>query len=99
MHLAIYFSVLDLRTITSQGIFAVQDGIGYHFRRLLRQRGFREIHTPKIISAASEGGANVFTVDSNKKSLSIHAITGELLQRLCLSGTVASALQADCNRR
>lgn len=25
-------------------------------------QGFVEIHTPKIISAASEGGANVFTV-------------------------------------
>ena len=32
------------------------------FRKLLSAQGFVEIHTPKIISAASEGGANVFTV-------------------------------------
>ncbi|TKR77845.1 hypothetical protein L596_018747 [Steinernema carpocapsae] len=29
----------------------------------LWKRGFRQIHTPKIISAASEGGANVFEMD------------------------------------
>jgi aspartyl/asparaginyl-tRNA synthetase len=32
------------------------------FREALSNRGFVEIHTPKIISAASEGGANVFEV-------------------------------------
>jgi len=31
-------------------------------------QGFVEIHTPKIISAASEGGANVFTVSYFKGS-------------------------------
>lgn len=31
-------------------------------------QGFIEIHTPKIISAASEGGANVFTVSYFKNS-------------------------------
>jgi len=30
---------------------------------LLSKRGFMEIHTPKIIGAASEGGANVFKVN------------------------------------
>ena len=32
------------------------------FREYLSGVGFTEIHTPKIISAASEGGANVFQV-------------------------------------
>jgi aspartyl-tRNA synthetase len=31
-------------------------------RETLAKKGFVEIHTPKIISAASEGGANVFKV-------------------------------------
>jgi len=31
-------------------------------------QGFVEIHTPKIISAASEGGANVFTISYFKGS-------------------------------
>jgi len=38
------------------------------FRDTLTQNGFLEIHTPKIISAASEGGANVFTVSYFKSS-------------------------------
>lgn len=32
-------------------------------RDALRARGFVEIQTPKIVGAATEGGANVFTVD------------------------------------
>uniref|UniRef100_A0A1I8BCL8 Aspartyl-tRNA synthetase n=1 Tax=Meloidogyne hapla TaxID=6305 RepID=A0A1I8BCL8_MELHA len=54
--------VLDLRTPTSQAIFKLQAAICDAFRSNLNKRGFIEIHTPKIISAASEGGANVFEV-------------------------------------
>ena len=38
------------------------------FRDHLTKKGFCEIHTPKIISAASEGGANVFKVSYFKGS-------------------------------
>ncbi len=38
------------------------------FRDSLTDKGFVEIHTPKIISAASEGGANVFKVSYFKSS-------------------------------
>lgn len=55
--------VLDLRTQTSHAIFFIQDGVCELFRNTLKNRGFMEIHTPKIISAASEGGANVFEVN------------------------------------
>lgn len=55
--------VLDLRTQTSHAIFSIQDGVCELFRNTLKKRGFMEIHTPKIISAASEGGANVFEVN------------------------------------
>ncbi|KAK0078132.1 hypothetical protein PV325_003008 [Microctonus aethiopoides] len=54
--------ILDLRTPANQAIFRVEAGVSKLFRDILTQRGFVEIHTPKIISAASEGGANVFTV-------------------------------------
>ncbi|VDK55200.1 unnamed protein product [Anisakis simplex] len=60
--------VLDLRTVTSQAIFRLQDGVCELFRNTLKKRGFTEIHTPKIISAASEGGANVFEVSYFKGS-------------------------------
>uniref|UniRef100_A0A0R3RHH8 Aspartate--tRNA ligase, cytoplasmic n=1 Tax=Elaeophora elaphi TaxID=1147741 RepID=A0A0R3RHH8_9BILA len=60
--------VLDLRTQTSHAIFSIQGGVCEFFRNTLKKRGFMEIHTPKIISAASEGGANVFEVSYFKGS-------------------------------
>ncbi|XP_076456019.1 aspartate--tRNA ligase, cytoplasmic-like isoform X2 [Babylonia areolata] len=54
--------ILDLRTVTSQSIFRLEAGVCRLFREYLTGQSFVEIHTPKIISAASEGGANVFTV-------------------------------------
>jgi aspartyl/asparaginyl-tRNA synthetase len=54
--------VLDLRTATNQAIFRLEAGVCRLFREVLTNKGFVEIHTPKIIPAASEGGANVFTV-------------------------------------
>merc|ERR1712227_979467 len=60
--------VLDLRTPTNQAIFRLEAGVGMLFRDYLTKKGFCEIHTPKIISAASEGGANVFKVSYFKGS-------------------------------
>lgn len=60
--------VLDLRTPANQAIFRLEAGVCKLFRDILARQGFVEIHTPKIISAASEGGANVFTVSYFKES-------------------------------
>ncbi|XP_061400766.1 aspartate--tRNA ligase, cytoplasmic [Musca vetustissima] len=60
--------VLDLRTPANQAIFRLEAGVCRLFRDILTAKGFTEIHTPKIISAASEGGANVFTVSYFKES-------------------------------
>ncbi|XP_050387947.1 uncharacterized protein LOC126804755 [Argentina anserina] len=54
--------VIDLRTVTNQAIFRFESGVTNLFREALNKRAFVEIHTPKIINAASEGGANVFEV-------------------------------------
>lgn len=54
--------VIDLRTPANQAIFSVQSAVCQAFRGFLLRMGFTEIHTPKIISAASEGGANVFKI-------------------------------------
>jgi len=54
--------VLDLRTPANHAIYTIQGGVCALFREYLGSKGFKEIHTPKIISAASEGGANVFEV-------------------------------------
>jgi len=60
--------VLDLRTPTNQAIFRIESGVCRLFRDTLSQQGFTEIHTPKIIGCASEGGANVFKVSYFKGS-------------------------------
>lgn len=60
--------VIDLRTTTNQAIYKVEAGVCRLFREHLFSNGFTEIHTPKIINAASEGGANVFKLNYFKTS-------------------------------
>ncbi|XP_066299678.1 aspartate--tRNA ligase, cytoplasmic-like [Branchiostoma lanceolatum] len=60
--------IIDLRTTTNQAVYRVVAGVCDLFRATLTGKGFVEIHTPKIISAASEGGANVFTVSYFKNN-------------------------------
>ena len=52
--------VLDLRTPATQALMRLQSGVGQFFREFLYQNDFVEIHTPKLIAGASEGGTNVF---------------------------------------
>lgn len=53
---------LDLRSAASGAIFRMQSRVCQYFRQFLIDNEFFEIHSPKIINAASEGGANVFKV-------------------------------------
>jgi aspartyl/asparaginyl-tRNA synthetase len=46
-----------------QSIFRIQSGVCQFFREFLTARDFIEIHSPKLLGGASEGGANVFTLD------------------------------------
>eukprot|EP01100_Stratorugosa_tubuloviscum_P000456 TRINITY_DN1101_c0_g1_i1.p1 TRINITY_DN1101_c0_g1~~TRINITY_DN1101_c0_g1_i1.p1 ORF type:complete len:576 (-),score=299.67 TRINITY_DN1101_c0_g1_i1:139-1866(-) len=55
--------VIDLRTTANQAIFRIQSGAGTLFREYLLKLNFIEIHSPKIIAAASEGGAGVFKLE------------------------------------
>ncbi|XP_015272599.1 PREDICTED: aspartate--tRNA ligase, cytoplasmic [Gekko japonicus] len=75
--------VIDLRTSTSQAVFHLQSGICQLFRETLIGKGFVEIQTPKIISAASEGGANVFTVSYFKSSAYL-AQSPQLYKQMCI---------------
>lgn len=54
--------VIDLRTPTNQAIFKIKSGVCQLFREFLTTKGFTEVHSPKLIAAASEGGSNVFEV-------------------------------------
>lgn len=54
--------VLDMRAPAHIAIFKIQSAVGQFFREFLYKRKFVEIHTPKLIATASEGGADVFEV-------------------------------------
>ena len=52
--------VIDLRTKANQGIFRIQSEVCALFREYLLGKDFVEIHSPKMIATASEGGSDVF---------------------------------------
>lgn len=54
---------IDLRTDENQLLFKVQSCLINAMRHCLLDHDFIEIHTPKLIGAASESGADVFEVE------------------------------------
>lgn len=54
---------ITLRNTKERAIFKLQEGITRAIRKLLEQEHFTEIHTPKIVHAGAEGGANIFRLD------------------------------------
>jgi nondiscriminating aspartyl-tRNA synthetase len=54
---------LDLRHPSIQPIFRLYSLILESYAQAMRDEGFVEIKTPKILESASEGGANFFTLD------------------------------------
>lgn len=55
--------VVDLRTPANQAIFRLQSAVVQLFKDALLEQNFIEIHTPKLLGGASEGGAAVFRLD------------------------------------
>lgn len=61
-------TLLDYRPITlrnekERAIFKIQEGISRGFREFFHRNNFTEIHSPKIVYAGAEGGANIFHLD------------------------------------
>ncbi len=61
-------TILDYRPITlrnekERAVFKIQEGICIAVRKFLQEQLFTEIHTPKIVYAGAEGGANIFKLD------------------------------------
>ena len=52
--------VVDLRTPANQAIMRIQSAVCTLFREFLLGKNFVEIHTPKLLATASEGGSTVF---------------------------------------
>lgn len=54
---------LTLRNVRERAKFRIQEGIVRGFRDFLQQKGFTEIHSPKIGARGAEGGANLFRLE------------------------------------
>ncbi|KAK4056607.1 GTPase required for pre-60S ribosomal subunit nuclear export and maturation [Microbotryomycetes sp. JL221] len=76
--------ILDLRTITNQAIFKMQSGVCNLFREFLNQKGFVEIHTPKLQGAATESGSSVFKVSYFKGNAYL-AQSPQLAKQMCIA--------------
>ncbi|MFX1607219.1 MAG: aspartate--tRNA(Asn) ligase [Promethearchaeota archaeon] len=54
--------ILDLRKPSINAIFRIQHNLVRFARAFLESNDFIEIHTPKLVAEATEGGANLFEV-------------------------------------
>lgn len=57
------YRVIGLRNLQETAIFKVQSSICRGIRSYFYEQDFTEIHTPKLLAAATEGGAEVFKFD------------------------------------
>ena len=74
----------DLRAPFNNCIFRIQSGICKLFREYLLERDFIEIHSPKIIGTASEGGAAVFSIDYFDNTVYL-AQSPQLYKQMCIN--------------
>eukprot|EP00386_Alphamonas_edax_P011907 GDKI01037419.1.p1 GENE.GDKI01037419.1~~GDKI01037419.1.p1 ORF type:complete len:586 (-),score=268.32 GDKI01037419.1:357-2114(-) len=77
--------ILDLRTLANQAIFRVQSMVGLLFREYLTNRGFIEIHSPKLIGGSSEGGSEVFQLKYFEQDACL-AQSPQLYKQMVLAG-------------
>lgn len=54
---------LTLRNEKERAVFKIQEGLLRGIRLFFQAEGFTEIHSPKIVCAGAEGGANIFRLD------------------------------------
>jgi aspartyl-tRNA synthetase len=77
--------VMDLRRLEVQQTFKIQHFTMDRMRRFLEAQGFREIHTPKIVATATEGGADLFQVQYFETKAFL-AQSPQFYKQLCLVG-------------
>jgi len=58
---------LDLRKPERLRIFQVESSLLWGIRKFLNSEGFIEVHTPKIVASATEGGADLFSMQYFEK--------------------------------
>jgi len=77
------FRSLDLHSRKTQSIFKIQSEIVNSFRNFFKNKKFVEIQTPCIISAASEGGTELFPVMYFEKPAYL-AQSPQLYKQMCM---------------
>ena len=65
----------------------LQSGVGQLYRDYLHNEGFIEIHSPKLIGGASEGGTNVFKLKYFDKDACL-AQSPQLYKQMCIIGGI-----------
>jgi nondiscriminating aspartyl-tRNA synthetase len=75
--------VMDLRRIEAHRLFKIQHSTVSRMRQFLESHGFREIHTPKIVATATEGGADLFEVKYFERKAYL-AQSPQFYKQLCL---------------
>eukprot|EP00755_Sulcionema_specki_P016034 Sspe_Gene.10064::Locus_3371_Transcript_1_1_Confidence_1.000_Length_1957::g.10064::m.10064/K01876/DARS, aspS; aspartyl-tRNA synthetase len=76
---------MDMRTPCNLAIWTIQARVCQYFREYLTGERFVEIHTPKIIPAASEGGASVFKLGYFDRNAYL-AQSPQLYKQIALQG-------------
>lgn len=73
--------VIGLRNIQETAIFRVQAGIKEAVRQYFHANDFTEFNSPKLLPAATEGGAEVFTLDYFGKTATL-AQSGQFYKQM-----------------
>ncbi|KAF0935576.1 hypothetical protein E2562_034759 [Oryza meyeriana var. granulata] len=79
------FRAIDLRTPSNQAIFRIQCQVENKFREFLLSKKFVGIHSPKLISGSSEGGAAVFKLQYNGQPACL-AQSPQLYKQMAICG-------------
>ncbi|OEH78321.1 putative aspartyl-tRNA synthetase [Cyclospora cayetanensis] len=83
---------LDLRVSGTAAVARVTSEVSRYCRDFLHQHGFVEIHTPKIIGGASEGGASCFRVPYFNRDACL-AQSPQLYKQMCIAGDMGKVYE------
>ncbi|EQB71241.1 MAG: hypothetical protein AMDU1_APLC00031G0012 [Thermoplasmatales archaeon A-plasma] len=78
---------LDLRKPDKHLIFRVESSLLWGIRKFLMSKDFIEVHTPKIVAAATEGGADLFRVQYFEKNAYLNQ-SPQLYKEILISGGI-----------
>lgn len=77
---------IDLRTRPTSAALRIVSAVCQSYRAALLELDFVEVHTPKLIAAASEGGSTVFEVNYFDAGKAYLAQSPQLYKQMCING-------------